>query len=233
MKHLIALVAGAAAGVALSVAVLLFIPSSQPGLSPLDVSRGAQISLDFSGVAEDAILFTNNGESTIPTHPNRVLELWEPTISESSTLVTTLRNARGERVGLGIKFVSLSEDTRILNGEVLADSIWYVYLPGRGTLLVEQSENYWTFLRDIVLPAHWSSNDSWRGNWRGTITSGPGPLGTARVYGGSGEFRNLKADAIETLTASAYSAIDGPVALEGRLLVELPQDGAAMSADRR
>lgn len=233
MKHLFALIAGLATGAVVSLALLLFVTPSQPGLSPLDVGGGAQISLDFSGVAEDAILITNNGDSTLPTHPYRVPELWEPTINESSVLVTTLQNTRGEPIGLGIKFVSLSEKTRVLNGEMLADSVWHVYLPGRGTLLVEQSENYWAFLRDIVLPAHWNSNDSWRGNWQGTITSGPGPYGTARVYGGSGEFRSLETEAIETLTASAFSAVDGPVALEGRLLVDLPEDDAALSAERR
>ena len=139
---------------------------------------------------------------------------------------------RGERVGLGIKFVSLSEDTRILNGDVLADSVWYVYLPGKGTLLIEQSENYWDLLRKIVIPAYWNADDSWRGSWRGTITSGPGPLGTARVYGGSGIFRNVEAEAIETLTASAYSLKTGPVALEGRLLVELPRNGALSAGTR-
>ena len=233
MKHVIAFLAGTAAGGILAVALVLLIPSTQPNLSPLDVSDGSQVGLNFSAVADEAILFTNNGESTIPTHPRRVLELWEPTIAETSALVTTLRNMRGEPVGLGIKFVSLSENTRILNGEMLADSIWYVYLPGRGTMLVEQSENYWTFMRDIVLPAHWNGDNSWRGNWRGTITSGPGPLGTAHVHGGSGEFRGLDAEAIETLTASAYSADDGPVALEGRLLVELPRDSDGMAADSR
>ncbi len=232
MKYLLGFAAGFVLGGALAVAIVLFIPSSRPMLTPLDVSDGVQISLDFSAVADDTILFTNEGKSAIAPHPKGVMELWEPTITETSALVTTLRSMRGETVGIGIKFVSLSENSQILNGDLLADSVWFVYLPGRGTLLVEQSENYWEFMRDIVLPAHLSSADSWRGNWRGTITTGPEPLGTARVHGGSGVFRGVEAEAIETLTASAYSAVDGPVALEGRLLLEIP-DEDALSADRR
>ena len=230
MKHLLGFVAGVGVGGLLAALVVFFIPSSQPALTPLDISDGGQIALDFSAVAEDTIMFTNDGESAFAPHPDRVLELWEPTITETTALVTTLRGPRGNTVGLGIKMVSLSEDSQILNGEFLADSVWYVYLPGRGTLLVEQSENYWEFMRDIVLPAHWSSGDSWRGNWRGTITSGPQPLGTARVHGGSGEFRGIEAEAIETLTDSAYSAIDGPVAVEGRLLLELPEEDTISAA---
>jgi len=233
MKHLVVFALGIVAGGLLAVAVIFYAPASQPGLTPLDVSQGEQIGLDFSGVADEAIVFTNDGDSAIQPHPERVQQLWEPTIDQTSIFVTTLRNARGERVGLGIKFVSLSEQTRILNGEILADSIWYVYLPGRGTMLIEQSENYWDFLREIVVPAYWNSDDAWRGTWRGTITAGPGPLGTGRVYGGSGIFRNIEAEAIETLTASAYSLQTGPVALEGRLLVELPRKIDELSADSR
>jgi hypothetical protein len=225
-------VAGIAAGVALAALVVYHIPAAQKTPAPVDVGDRGQLSLDFSAVVEDTILYTNDGDSAIAPHPRGALELWEPTIDKTSLLVTTLRNMNGESVGLGIKFVSLSEETKILNGEYLANSVWYVYLPGRGTLLVQQSEDYFEFMRDIVVTAHWSSANSWRGNWRGMLTSGPDPLGNARVYGGSGEFRDVETEAIETLTASAYSAVDGPVAVEGRLLLELPIDDK-LSADRR
>ena len=233
MKHLIALILGAGTGGLIAAAALYLATGGAPQLSSLDGGSGEQIGLSFSAVAKDTILFTNDGESTIRPHPSRVLQLWEPTIMETSLLVTTLRNMRGEYVGLGIKFTSLSEKTRIINGELLADSVWHVYLPGRGTMLVEQSENYWNFVRDIVVPAHWNSGDSWRGSWRGTITVGPDPLGLAIVHGGSGALAGVTAEAAETLTASAYSAIEGPVALEGQLLVELPRGNGAMSADSR
>ena len=82
---------------------------------------------------------------------------------------------------------------------------------------------------DIVVPAHWNSGDSWRGNWLGTVTSGPGALGTARMYGGSGIFRSVEAEAIETLSAKAYSAEYGPVAIDGQLTVEIPE--LAVDAD--
>ena len=237
MKHLIALVFGMATGAALAALVVYFATAGSSGFGELPSGGEEQIDLSFSAVPEDTILFTNDGESPIPPHPGKVLQLWEPTITETSTLVTTLRNKRGEHEGLGIKFSSLSEDTSVLNGEFLADSVWFVYLPGRGTMLIEQSENYWNFLRDIVAPAHWNSGDSWRGNWRGTITSGPDPLGYAIVHGGSGSFEDLEAEATESLAASAYSALRGPVAVEGHLVVTLPSgqtalNGTAQNASR-
>ena len=110
------------------------------------------------------------------------------------------------------------------------DSAWYLYLPARGTLLISQTENYWDYLREIVVPAHWDSGHAWKGDWRGTITSGPGESGTARVYGGSGAFDGMESDALETLAARAYSAEVGPVAMQGLLTIEIP-DGGSPPAD--
>jgi len=111
----------------------------------------------------------------------------------------------------------------VLNGQALVDSVWHIYIPERGSFFVEQTENYWAYLREIVVPARWSSADNWRGTWFGNITSGPGALGIAKVSGGSGDFDGLNADAVESLSAKAYSVTQGPVAMTGQLTVELPE----------
>ncbi len=232
MKQLIGLILGLAVGGVCALAFLYYNPlTSQDSLSPLSVSRGEQFSLVYSAVAEDSIVFTNDGESRRHPHPVKVLQLWEAPIRQTDVLVTMLRDSRNLPTGIGIKFSSQSERTRLLNGEAMVDSVWHVYLPGRGTLMIEQSENYWSYLRDIVIPAHWSSGDSWRGNWRGTVTDGPGALGTARVYGGSGAFSGADFEAIETLTAEAWSTKDGAVAVEGQILFEMPSGTAEVVAD--
>jgi len=136
--------------------------------------------------------------------------------------VVELTGAHGDTVGIGVKFASDSERTRPLNAEALVDSVWHIYLPGRGTMFVEQTENYWSLLRDIVIPARWNSADSWRGVWHGNTTVGPGSLGTGTFIGQTGEFADVKSEAMESMDATAYSAIDGPVAMTGSLLVEIP-----------
>lgn len=231
MKYLIALILGLACGVAGALAFLYYNPlTSRESLSPLSVSRGEQFSLMYSAVAADSIVFTNNGESRMHPHPVKVLQLWEAPIRQTDVLVTMLRDGRNLPAGIGIKFSSRSERTRLLNGEAIVDSVWHVYLPDRGTLMIEQSENYWSYLRDIVVPAHWSSGDNWRGNWRGMITDGPGALGTALVHGGSGAFAGIEFEAIETLSAQAWSAADGAVSVDGQILFEMPT-GRAEVAD--
>jgi len=88
-------------------------------------------------------------------------------------------------------------------------------------LFVEQTENYWNFLRNIVVPAYWSTANHWKGVWNGNMTVGPGALGTAAVSGGTGEFAGLESEAVEAVSASAYSVSQGPVAMDGRLTIDV------------
>jgi len=115
------------------------------------------INLSYSAVASDAILYTDNGESIIATRPDRVADLWELAIIDTRIFVTTLRSARGEVVGIGFKISSDSEQTSLINANAEVNSVWHVYLPGQGTFLIDQSENYWSYIHDIVIPARWSS----------------------------------------------------------------------------
>jgi len=223
MKYLIALLLGLFVGAAVFAAGLIYNPFLvDRGLSPLSVTDSEVISLNFSSVPSDAIVFTNDGESRVEPFPEKVLQLWEPSIRLTSATATVMRDARSRTAGIGIKFSSRSERTRLLRGEAIVDSVWYVYRPGRGSLFIEQSENYWTFLREVGLPAYRSSANNWKGTWIGDLTVGPGALGTAAVTGGAGPLQGLKMQGLESLTTTAYSIDDGPVAAEGRLLIEMP-----------
>lgn len=224
MKYLIALLLGLSVGAAIFVIALIYNPlNAKGGLSPLSVSNSEVIALSFSGVPSEAIVFTNDGESRLKPFPEKVQQLWEAPVRLSSMMVTAMRDARGRTAGIGIKFSSLSESTRLLQGEAMVDSAWYIYLPGRGSLFIEQTENHWQFVRDVMVPAYRSSANSWKGKWIGDLTAGPGALRTAAVTGGAGLLQGLKMEAVESLLAQAYSLENGPVAAEGRLLIELPR----------
>lgn len=223
MKYLVSLLFGLAFGAALLVAGMYLNPfAGRQALSPLAVSDNVLVVLNYSLVPAESLVFTNDGESVRKSYPLKVQQLWEPAVRKTWVVVTELTNARGEPVGMGVKFSSDSEKSRPLRGEALVDSVWHIYLPGRGTLLVEQVENYWTLLREIVIPARWSSSDSWRGSWHGSITIGPGALGTAKVTGQSGEFAGMTAEGTESVNATVYSSLDGPVAMQGSLTIGAP-----------
>jgi hypothetical protein len=224
MKYLIALIVGMATGAAAFVMLLYYNPLvAQNKLSPLSVTDNELIILNYSAVAADSLVYTNDGNSQITPHPAKVLQLWERPIRKTSAMATVLKDSRNQTVGIGIKFSSESESSNILNGEIIVDSVWHIYLPGRGSLFVEQQENFWGYLREIVIPAYWSSGDSWRGTWNGNTTSGPGAIGTATVIGASGTFRGVRTEAVEALTAKAYSVDQGPVAISGQITIEVPR----------
>ena len=231
-KHFIALALGVVSGAAIFVLLLYFNPlNKQQTLSPLAVSQNEVITLNYSAVPAESLVYTNDGESQVDPYPAKVLQLWESTIRNSDAMAMVLNDSRGRPVGIGIKFSSDSESTNVLNGQAIVDSVWHIYMPGRGSLFIQQSENYWGYLRDVVIPAHWSSGDNWRGLWNANVTAGPGALGTARVVGGSGEFDGLSADAVEALSAKAYSVDHGPVALDGSIAIELPKPEPELSPD--
>ena len=232
MKYLISLFVGMVIGAAAFFALLYYNPlTSQNRLSPMSVTDNDLIMLNYSAVATDALVYTNDGESQIAPYPAKVLQLWERPIRRTAAMATVLRDSRNQAAGIGIKFSSDSESTNILNGEAIVDSVWHIYLPGQGSLFVEQQENYWGYLREIVIPAHWSSGDNWRGIWNGSITSGPGALGMAKVIGGSGVFSGLDTGGVESLSAKAYSVELGPVALDGQLAIEIPRAESEVTPD--
>jgi len=227
MKYVISLLLGALLGALLFSLALYYNPfAAQSTISPLSVTQDRVMNLSYSAVASDAILYTDDGESIITTQPDRVADLWELAIIDTRVFVTTLRNTRGEVVGVGFKMSSDSEQTSLINAKAEVNSVWHVYLPGQGTFLIDQSENYWSYIHDIVIPARWSSGDNWKGSFHKITTSGPGALGIARVTGGSGEFAGQSTEAVESLTASAYSALEGPVSMNGSLTIVAPVTAA-------
>jgi len=197
--------------------------SERQAVSPLAMLDDERLDVTYTAVPGETILYTDNGESIISTHPDRVAELWEPAIVDTRIAVNLLTDSRGEAVGLGIKFSSDSEQTRLISSQVLVNSAWHIYVPGQGTLFVDQIENYWSYLREVVVPARWSSGDNWKGSFFRVMTQGPNALGTARVTGGNGNFAGISGEAVESLTAQAYSAIDGPVSMDGSLTITVPQ----------
>lgn len=222
MKYAISILVGFVLGMVLFAGGMYFNPFiEQPALSPLAVSTDQQMDLSFTAAAAESILYTDYGESNIKPHPQRVAELWEPAISDTSVAVVVMEDGRGEVTGIGIKFSTDSEQSSLINAEILVNSAWHIYLPGRGSLFLNQIENYWPFLREIVIPARWSSGDNWKGSFFRIMTKGPSALGTGYVTGGTGSFSGRSGEVVESLTARAYAADGGLVAATGGLTIAL------------
>ena len=225
MKYVVVLIVGILTGAASFAVGLAYNPFiGKAALSPLAVIESQTVTLGYSAVASESLMFTNDGESRIHPYPEKIQQLWEDPIRQTDAMATVLRDGRNQVAGLGIKVASAAESTRLVEGKALINSVWYVYLPGRGSFFVEQTENYWDYLRDIVLPAYRSSAGTWKGIWTGNVTVGPGALGTARVVGGSGEFDGLEMLGVESLSVRTWRVAGGPLAADGQLTIELPAD---------
>lgn len=223
MKYVVALITGFAVGAAIALLVLYVNPfHARNAISPLSVTGNAILALNYPAVARESLVYTNNGQSKVTPNPAKVLQLWDDTIRRTTARTVLLTNSQGVPMGVGIKLSSDSEKTNLLGGRALVDSVWHIYLPNYGSLFVEQTENYWDYVKNVVIPAHRSAGNSWRGLWRGNITAGPTALETAVVQGGSGIFSGMQTEAVEALTARAYSADSGPVAVEGEITIEIP-----------
>jgi len=224
MKYLVSLIVGVLIGAGLFGLGLYYNPfTSQTSVSPLAVTNERVIDLLYSAVPQEGILYTDDGESINELHPSRVAKLLEPAVSDTRIQVVDLQDGSGDLAGIGIKFSSESEQTRLIDADALANSVWHVYLPGQGTFMVDQAENYWSYIREVALPARLSSGKNWVGSYHGIMTSGPSSLGTARVTGGSGDFSGLQSEAVESLTARGYSAMTGPVSMTGNLTITIPE----------
>jgi len=220
MKYVLSWLGGTITGALLFLMVLYYNPLANTlSVSPLAVYGQPLIDLEYSTVPSETIAYTNNGKSRIQPYPDKVAELWEPTVRKTIVLVTLLTDSSGQPKGLGVKFASESERTSLLKAEALVDSAWHVFLPESGSLFIDQTENMWSYARNIIVPARWSSADSWRGTWYGITTAGPTALGTAKVAGGTGRFADLSSEAVEAISARAYSAQQGPVSATGSLTI--------------
>lgn len=222
MKYLVGLLAGMVTGAAMF-AILLYVNPliKVKNLSPISVSTSSQFELSYEATPMESILWTDSGQSNVRPRPPLVQELFEETIRDTRVIVTLLRSSRGAAAGVGVKFQTTAEQTGLLDGNYPVNSTWHIWLLQRGGLMIDQRENQWTLLRDVVLPAYLSSADSWRGSWYGILTSGPQALGVARVFGGSGYLANQDGEAVEAINAKAYSAETGPAAMQGRLTISM------------
>ena len=99
-----------------------------------------------------------------------------------------------------------------------------MYLPTQGSFFVEQTENYWHYWREVVVPAYRSSGDAWSGTWLGNTTAGPGALGTSKISGGTGIFAGREMLGVESLAIKTWRVEGGALSAEGQLLIELPSD---------
>ena len=84
-KHVFALLLGFLSGAAAFLGALVFNPfTAQSRVSPLSFSDNELVTLQYSAVAQESLVYTNDGESQVDPYPARVLELWEAPVRNTA-----------------------------------------------------------------------------------------------------------------------------------------------------
>ncbi len=226
MKNWMSLLLGFVSGCVLFLTALYFNPMGKAHtVSPLAVVDAQRFEFNYSLNPTHSLLFTNNGNSRVRPFPVKVQELWEPTIGDTEALVTVLHDSENKAVGVGVKFSSLSDESRVLGGKMLVNSVWHLYAKNAGSAFIEQTENQWPYLMGVIIPAKLNSlikfgdAGEWEGVWFGNMTVGPNALGTAKVTGGTGILSGVSAEAVEFVYAAKFSDASGPIAETAKLTV--------------
>lgn len=206
MRVLIGLLLGFVAGVALVLAVLYFGPfNSSNEHVPIANEGPGILQLQTGSHLGGAVAYTNSGLERLPVFPANIESLLYPANRGAHVAVHAMQNSHGEIVGLGVKMFAWSDESRLLFGKVLSNSVWNVMLPGTGSYFVSETENHWPFVKQVALPALLAEEKTWRGSFEQDTTVGP--LGTTEgiMLGGNGVLRGHRGTAKESLTISDYA----------------------------
>lgn len=221
MKYVLSLLAGVLCGAVIVILALYYNPLVQENTRvPLAAAPGASVEV-FYGTAGDTVARTGPADGLLAAVPASAETLWEPALAWTEARLLLLRDVDGRALGFGVRFAALDSATRPLTGELLANSVWNLHLPGRGSLWVDGVDNLWPLARHVLVPAWRADDGAWQGSFDGDITVGPRPSRVAVMTGGAGVFAGTRGEARESLSVEALSLRDGRLAAEGSLLVAI------------
>ncbi len=204
MRRLIAFLFGLLLGVGVVLAGIWYNPLGRDAIDvPINVTDNALI-LNYDSPISGSVFYVNSGLERLPRNPGSQDALYYPTQRGANVSVHVLKNRRGEPVGLGIKYFALNEASRVLPTSLVADSSWQVAIPGAGSFFIESQENYWPFVRAVLLPAA-LGDGRWEGRFSADSTVGPKGTFEANFYGGSGVLAGRRGVASESFELERFS----------------------------
>jgi hypothetical protein len=147
----------------------------------------------------------------IPSYPPGIEVFFEPRLQNGVAILAKVRDAGGEVIG----FASELEEVNLLTA--VTNTVWTLYLPGRGVLFLSQQEDLAPLL--AIVFDMFQTGDLER--------SFDPPLelvdtiGAGVIVGGTGEFEKAKGTFRELATLYRVSLIAGELPLVARLVLEL------------
>lgn len=238
LGHTLVAVLGAAAGAALVLIGLYLFPfphvtRAERVLPGFGAGKVLEV-YSFEGRIDrpsHLLSITHDGTTPFALQPAGIQLMQEPAIRAGLALITRLRDARGQVVGIATELESGHEDSSLLAGKLMTHTTWTAVLPGRGALVLYQVEDNWWLATRIIGPTL-LRGEPWRGSWRNLNTLGPLPNGHGRIVAATGAFAARPGTFVETAEMREFTpsgAMDFTMDL--RLALE-PRAGSITSGAR-
>lgn len=166
----------------------------------------------FAEVPQDGVFETHRGDLPLALFPEGIAKFTEPRLHNAFALGGKLRDKTGEVVGFSTEIEEVLPETDFESGKLLTHTVWTLFLPGRGTLVLDQIEDSSAVATKVFKPA-FDSGRPWTGTLRAVTTAGPRKDGKGVILGGTGEFGGARGTGIEIADLRSFDPVTGT--LEG------------------
>ncbi|MFJ8593472.1 hypothetical protein [Streptomyces sp. NPDC093598] len=166
----------------------------------------------FAEVPKDGVFETHRGDLPLAVFPEGIAKFTEPRLQNAFALGAKLRDKHGEVVGFSTEIEEVLPETDFESGKLLTHTVWTLFFPGRGTLVLDQIEDSSEVATKVFKPAL-DSGEPWTGTLDAVTTAGPRADGKGVIIGGTGDFKGVRGTGIEVAGLRRFDPATG--SLEG------------------
>ncbi|MEU2062434.1 hypothetical protein [Streptomyces sp. NPDC013455] len=166
----------------------------------------------YAEVPEDGVFETHRGDLPLGVFPEGIAKFTEPRLQKAFALGGKIRDKHGEVVGFATEIEEVLPETDFETGKLLTHTVWTLFFPGRGSLVLDQIENSSEVAAKVFKPA-FDSGEPWTGSLEAETTAGPRSDGKGVILGGTGEFAGVRGTGVEIASLRRFDPATGT--LEG------------------
>ncbi|MBL1083475.1 hypothetical protein JK359_16095 [Streptomyces actinomycinicus] len=177
-----------------------------------DRGRGWVEESFFAEVPRDGVFETHRGDLPLAVFPGGIAKFTESRLQKAFALGSKIRDKNGEVVGFATEIEEVLPETDFETGKMLTHTVWTLFFPGRGTIVLNQFEDSSEVATKVFKPA-FDSGEPWTGRLNAVTTAGPRADGKGEIIGGTGEFAGIRGSGIEIADIRRFDPANG--SLEG------------------
>ncbi|MFF5477693.1 hypothetical protein ACFY5C_10195 [Streptomyces sp. NPDC012935] len=166
----------------------------------------------FAEVPQDGVFETHRGDLPLAAFPEGIAKFTEPRLHNAFSLGAKVRDRNGTVVGFATEIEEVLPETDFEAGKLLTHTVWTLFFPGRGTIVLDQIEDSSEVASKVFKPA-FDSGKPWVGTLDAVTTAGPRADGKGVIIGGTGEFAGIRGTGVEAAGLRRFDPATG--SLEG------------------